>query len=179
MMRKLEQLIPSIVVICLPFLISLYLDVTPYSKTIESQWQSFDLYKNTNQTEKWIEIAHTILRQQPWHANLWIRLAEKQIQNGNLEDAVHSFKVADSISALTVDQTFLLGQVYWDVNQLENAYATWQTINNHKDLRAEDLPALIQIQQSKKDWFGAYQTLLKWKEIDPENKDLVLPLSFS
>jgi tetratricopeptide (TPR) repeat protein len=179
MMRKLEQLIPSIVVICLPFLISLYLDVTPYSKTIESQWQSFDLYKNTNQTEKWIEIAHTILRQQPWHANLWIRLAEKQIQNGNLEDAVHSFKVADSISALTVDQTFLLGQVYWDVNQLENAYATWQTINNHKDLRAEDLPALIQIQQSKNDWFGAYQTLLKWKEIDPENKDLVLPLAFS
>jgi tetratricopeptide (TPR) repeat protein len=80
---------------------------------------------------------------------------------------------------LTVDQTFLLGQVYWDVNQLENAYATWQTINNHKDLRAEDLPALIQIQQSKNDWFGAYQTLLKWKEIDPENKDLVLPLAFS
>lgn len=179
MMRKLEQLIPSIIVIFLPFLMAVYLDVTPYSKTIESQWQSFDLYKNTNQTEKWIEIAHTILRQQPWHANLWIRLAEKQIQNGNLEDAVHSFKVADSISALTVDQTFLLGQVYWDVNQLENAYATWQTINNHKDLRAEDLPALIQIQQSKNDWFGAYQTLLKWKEIDPENKDLVLPLAFS
>ncbi len=119
------------------------------------------------------------MRQQPWQANLWLRLAEKQIQNVDLEDAIHSFRVADSISALTVDQTILLGQVYWDANQLENAYVTWQTVINQKDLRAEDLPTLVQIQQSKNDWFGAYQTLLKWKEIDPENKDLVLPLAFS
>jgi tetratricopeptide (TPR) repeat protein len=179
MVRKLEQLIPSIVVIFLPFLMAIYLDVTPYSKTIETHWQSLDLNKKVTQTEKWIEIAHTILRQQPWQANLWIRLAEKQFQNGDLDDAIHSFKVADSIASLSVDQTILLGQVYWDANQLENAYATWQTIINQKDLRAEDLRALVQIQQSKNDWFGAYQTLLKWKEIDPENKDLVLPMALS
>jgi len=179
MVRKLEQLIPSIVVISLPFLMALYLDLTPYSKTIETRWRSLDLNQHAAQTEEWIDIANSILRQQPWQANLWIRLAEKQIQNGDLDDAIESFKVADSISALTVDQTILLGQVYWDTNQLENAYATWQTVITQKDMRAEDLPALVQIQQSKNDWFGAYQTLLKWKEIDPENKDLVLPLAFS
>lgn len=179
MMRKLEQLIPSIVVIFLPFLMAIYLDVTPYSKTIESRWRGLDLNQNAAQTEEWIDIANSILRQQPWQAKLWIRLAEKQIQNGDLDDAIESLKVVDSISALTVDQTILLGQVYWDANQLENAYATWQTIINQKDLKAEDLPALVQIQQSKNDWFGAYQTLLKWKEVDPENKDLVLPLAFS
>ncbi|MBW6472162.1 MAG: hypothetical protein K0B14_03470 [Anaerolineaceae bacterium] len=179
MMRKLEQLLPSIVVIFLPFLMAVYLDVTPYSKTIESRWRSLDFNQNATQTEEWIDIANSILRQQPWQSNLWIRLAEKQIQNRDLDDAIHSFRVADSISALTVEQTILLGQVYWDANQLENAYATWQTIINQKDLRAEDLPLLVQIQQSKNDWFGAYQTLLKWKEIDPENKDLVLPLAYS
>ncbi len=179
MMRKLEQILPSIVVIFLPFLMAIYLDVTPYSKIIESRWRSLDLNQNAAQTEEWIETANSILRQQPWQAKLWIRLAEKQIQNGDLEYAIESFKVADSISGLTVDQTILLGQIYWDANQLENAYATWQMIINHKDLRAEDLPVLVQIQQSKNDWFGAYQTLLKWKEIDPENKDLVLPLAFS
>lgn len=179
MMRKLEQILPSIIVICLPFLMALYLDVAPYSKTIESRWRSLNSNQKASQTEKWIDNARSILRQQPWQANLWIRLAEKQIQNGDLDDAIHSLKVADSISALTVDQTILLGEVYWDANQLENAYATWQTIINQKDLRADDLSALVQIQQSKNDWFGAYQTLLKWKEIDPENNDLVLPLAFS
>lgn len=179
MMRKLEQLIPSIIVIFLPLLMAIYLDVTPYSKTIESRWRSLDFKQNVAQTEEWIDIANSILRKQPWHANLWIRLAEKQFQNGNLEEAIHSYKIADSISGLSVDQRILLGQVYWDANQLENAYATWQTVINQKDLRAEDLPALVQIQQSKNDWFGAYQTLLKWKEIDPKNKDLVLPLTFS
>lgn len=178
-MRKLEQLIPSIVVIFLPFLMAIYLDVTPYSKTIESRWRGLDLYQNAAQTEEWIDNANSILRQQTWQAKLWIRLAEKQIQIGNLDDAIESIKVADSISALTIDQTILLGQVYWDANQLENAYATWQTVINQKDLRAEDLPGLVQIQQSKNDWYGAYQTLLKWREIDPENKDLVLPLAFS
>ena len=133
-MRKLEQLIPSIVVICLPFLMAIYLDVTPYSKTIESRWRGLDLYQNAAQTEEWIDNANSILRQQTWQAKLWIRLAEKQIQIGNLDDAIESIKVADSISALTIDQTILLGQVYWDANQLENAYATWQTVINQKDL---------------------------------------------
>ncbi|PKO06640.1 MAG: hypothetical protein CVU41_05945 [Chloroflexi bacterium HGW-Chloroflexi-3] len=178
-MRKLDQLIPSIVVIFLPVLIALYLDITPYSKTIESRWQSLDLNQKATQTEKWIEIAHTILRQQPWQANLWVRLAEKQILNGNLEDAIYSFKEADRISPLSIRQTIHLGQVYWDANQLEDAYTTWQSIINKSDLKVEDLRELVQIQQSKNDWFGAYQTLLKWKEIGPENIDLVQPLAFS
>lgn len=178
-MKRFEQQLFSIVVIFLPVLIALCLDVTPYSKTIESQWRSLDSNRKATQTKEWIEIAHSILRQQPWQANLWVRLAEKQILNGDLDDAIHSFQVADSISPLTVGQTIHLGQVYWDVNQLENAYDTWQSVINKSDMKVDDLRELVQIQQSKNDWFGAYQTLLKWKEIDPENNDLVQPLAFS
>lgn len=178
-MKRFEQQLSSIVVIFLPVLIALCLDVTPYSKTIESQWRSLDSNRKATQTKEWIEIAHSILRQQPWQANLWVRLAEKQILNGDLDDAIHSFQVADSISPLTVGQTIHLGQVYWDVNQLENAYDTWQSVINKSDMKVDDLRELVQIQQSKNDWFGAYQTLLKWKEIDPENNDLVQPLAFS
>jgi len=179
MMRRLDQLLPSIFVIFLPVLFALYLDLTPYSKSIESRWRSLDTNQKATQSEEWIEKSQSILRQQPWQANLWIRLAEKQSQIGNYDDAINSFTMADSISPLTIEQTTLLGQVYWDANQLENAYATWQSIITKSDLKVEDLRELVQIQQSKNDWFGAYQTLLKWKQIDPENKDLIEPLAFS
>lgn len=179
MMKKLDQQLPSIIVIILPILLALFVDVTPYSKTTESQWRSLELKQQANQTEEWVEIAHSILRQQPWQANLWIRLAEKQIQIGNLEDAIQSFKMADSISPLTIEQTILMGQVYWDANQLENAYAIWQMIIAKPIVQADDLRELVQLQQSKNDWFGAYQALLKWKQVDPENKDIVPALAYS
>jgi len=179
MLKKLEKQLPFIVAILLPIILALSLNLSPNSKTIASRWKNLEIYQNIQQQEEWIAIAESILRNQPWQANLWIRLAEKQYQRGDFNEAINSLKKSEAIEPLSVEHTILLGQVYWDANQREKAFVAWQSIIQKSDARAEDLQELVIIQQLKNDWFGAYQTLLSWQQIEPDNKDLVSPLAYS
>lgn len=179
MLKRLERQLPFIVAILLPILFALSLDVTPYSKTIASYWKNLNFSQREPQTEEWIEKAQAILRNQPWQADLWSRLAEKQFEIGDFDEAIVALQKAEAIVPLQVDQTILLGQIYWETNQKEKAYVVWQSVIQKSDVRAADLRELVQIQQSKNDWFGAFQTLKKWQQIEPDNQELMLPLIYS
>lgn len=178
MLRRLGKQLPFIVGILLPLFLALALDVTPYSKAIASQWEKLDLNQQDPQSEAWIENAQSILRSQPWQANLWIQLAEKQFTKADFNDAIYSLKKAEVHESLTFDQTIFLGQVYWEANQKENAFDVWQSILQKTDAKPEDLKKLVHIQQISNDWFGAYQTLLKWQEIDSDNEELIAALIY-
>lgn len=179
MLKRLGNQVPFFVAILLPILLAISLDLTPYSKTNALLWRNLYKSQDAIQTEDWMKIAQSILRNQPWQADLWVTLAEKQFKSGNFNDAIISLEKSEAIEPLSVEHTILLGQIYWDANQREKAFFTWQSIIQKFNAKAEDLQKLVQIQQSKNDWFGAYQTLLKWQQIEPDNDEFVVPLVFS
>ena len=179
MMDKILNLIPKIVIILLPIFFSINLDLLPYSKTTQQIWERINISHYAVNTEKWMQNAQSILRQQPWQANLWFRLAEKQYANGNYEEAIQSINESQLIEPLNVKRSIWLGHVYWEANQLDLAYSTWQSVVEMADATPTDLQSLVQIQQSKNDWYGAYTSLLKWKDLDPNNKEITRPLVFS
>lgn len=179
MLKRLEKQLPFIVAILLPIFLALALDVSPNSNAIVTHWKNLNLLEGTQQTEEWIENAQSILRSQPWQANLWSRLAEKQFNHANFNEAISSLKKVEAIDSLDVGQTILLGQAYWEANQKESAFNTWQSVIQKQQASSDDFRKLFQIQQTNNDWFGAYQTLLKWQQIQPENEELIPALIYS
>jgi len=178
-MEKLDKKFAIIFIILLPFFIVVLLDLTPYSKITKNLWERINIPQNSIKSEMWIAKAKTLLRMQPWQASVWLRVAEQQYNLGNLDDSLNSIENAQALKPLSVEQSIWLGQIYWDTNQSDKAYATWQSVTNASKISIEELQKLVQIQQLRNDWYGAYLTLLRWYEVDPSDKAIIRPLTFS
>ncbi|MDO9088086.1 MAG: hypothetical protein Q7U53_17905 [Anaerolineaceae bacterium] len=178
-MKKFDNLINSFYIIILPLIVAISMDLTPYSKSIESFWQQLNQNKNTTQSNIWTENAFVILRHQPWQSPLWQQLAEDQYKQNDFLGSIYSFKQVEILQPLSAKQKIMLGNALWNTNQLEDAYSTWQGILEVSDIKEDDFQELVQIQQSANDWYGAYLTLLKWQQLFPESTEMVTPLLLS
>jgi predicted Zn-dependent protease len=178
-MKKLENIFFTFYLILLPLLIAISLDLTPFSKSMESFWQKLNLNIIKTQSEHWMENASVILRHQPWQTFLWQQVAENQFEKKDFSGSINSYNQLESLKPLSVEQKITLGHAYWNTDQIEVAYSTWQGILEETDIEEDDFLELVKTQQTANDWYGAYLTLLKWQQLYPESTEMEYPLLLS
>lgn len=178
-MKKFDYLLNSFYIIILPLMVAISLDLTPYSKSIESYWKNFNKNTNPYQNQLWMENVAVILRHQPWQLHLWEQLAEMQFEQNDFLGSINSFKKMENMHPLNFKHKLVLGKAYWGANQLDEAYTTWQEMIEIPGLEQENFNELVQLQQSSNDWYGAYLTLLKWQQLFPDSTEMLTPLLLS
>ncbi|HSM25878.1 MAG TPA: tetratricopeptide repeat protein [Anaerolineaceae bacterium] len=168
-----------LLIIFLPLILSLALDITPYSKSIQSYWKDLKPFYTHNNLMQWRKTASVLLRHQPWQIVLWERMARVQYEAGEFEGVIVSLEEVEKVKPLTIDQMMQLGFSYLKVEQTQKAYAIWEKIVTMPDISVEHFSELFGIQQSEKDWVGGYQTLIKWHELESENQAVLYHLVLS
>lgn len=178
-MKEKEDRLLLFLIIFLPLFVSLAFDLTPNTKSIQNHWKNLTPLLSQNKTIEWSETASSLLRYQPWQTVLWERLATVQYEGGNYQEVIKSFEEVEKEKPLTGEQLIQLGYSYWKVDQTQKAYTAWEKVVNIPSISANQLNQLFTFQKSVHDWYGAYQTLLKWHELDPENEYVLYHLILS
>jgi tetratricopeptide (TPR) repeat protein len=178
-MKKFETTFLSTALVILPLIFAILFDLTPFSKIIQAKWNLIKSLESTGQEGNWIEEGESILKQQPWQASLWAKLAEKQFTNGNFEGVIDSLKMMEKYQSLNFDQMIMIGQAYMESGQSEEAFEAWQIASTYQNLTRSNYQDLSQLQQTENDWYGAYQTILNWQLNFPDDPNMKYSLVLS
>lgn len=179
-MKKIKgDQIHLVFLIILPMVFILALDLTPFSKSVQTMWQKLETTSLTENNELWITTASRILEYQPWQLSLWDRLATKQFEQGKFEDSINTLNFILTKKPLTIEQSILLSQAYFEIDLHEKSAEIWRRILDDPGVGPEQLKKLYKIQQKSGDWAGAYQSLKKWHQIDPNHPEALQQLLLS
>jgi tetratricopeptide (TPR) repeat protein len=171
-MKKITDQLPLVFLIILPLVIVFALDLTPYSKSINSLWNSLHTFSLNSKNEEWLRSANTILSYQPWQVALWNQLAQKEFELENHAEVIRSYNTMLMYQPLTVEQSILLSQSYLATGMVEKSDEIWDEIINDPDVKPEQLEIIYQIQQRAGDWLGAYRTIDRWHEVEPNQAEV-------
>lgn len=171
-MKKQADQLPLVLLIILPLVIVFALDLTPYSTSIKTLWKSLNTSALNDDKETWLRSANTILSYQPWQVELWNQVAQKEFELENHAEVIRSYNTILEYQPLTVEQSIFLSQSYLATGRLEKSDELWDEIIDAPDVRPEQLKHLYQIQQNAGDWLGAYRTIYRWHQLEPDQAEV-------
>jgi len=178
-MKKLADQLPLVLLIILPLVIVFALDLTPYSRSIHSLWKSLQNSAIREDNEEWLRSADTILSYQPWQVELWNQVAQKEFELENYAEVIRSYNTILAYQPLTVEQSIFLSQSYLATGDLKKSDEIWNEIINDPGVKPEQLKQLYPIQQNAGDWLGAYRTIDRWHQLEPDQAEAARQLVLS
>lgn len=171
-MQLLERLVLPIKII-LPFLILALINASPASYEVIASLHSPGPGINESPDAAATRLRQVVSRE-PWRVWIWEQIGTREYQAGNPEAAVDALLRARDDAGLSLEGEYLLGEVYYQQNELALAQQTWEALSRDPLLLSDDLAVrtydrLARLQRQNEDLPGAVETLRAWHRFAPSD----------
>jgi tetratricopeptide (TPR) repeat protein len=160
----------------LPLILALLMSLAPNPWMLTTAMDNARLATDNHLPQKAAGYLRQAIQYEPWRAELWLQIAELELQTGNPVNAIPAFQQASQLGSLSPDQQQTLGETYSAVGDNILAIKVWQALIQSGQAPQKTYELLVDLQWKSGNFSGAEQTYRAWLAAQPENAEAAFRL---
>ncbi len=160
----------------LPLILALLMSLAPNPWLLMTVMDNARLATDDHLPQKAAGYLRQAVQYEPWRAELWLQIAELELQAGNPANAILAFQQASHQAALSPDQQQTLGETYSSVGDNPMAIKVWKALIQSGQAPQKTYQLLADLQWKSGNFPDAEQTYRVWLATQPGNAEAAFKL---